>query len=333
MAKSDSSSGDPLHHDAEWLRQKYVVEGLTQNEIGDLAGVTTGCISQWMRRLNIPTSHKSERHIDPSDRKKYTDPDWLHTQYVDKDRSQAEIANEVGVSQRHISRKLHELEITTRSGGLQIPSDAREKLSDESWLKNRYLHDELSIADIAAQVGVSATTVRDRLIESGVSLRPRATWAERIEKSCANCDTTFKVKPSFSRLRFCSQLCFRVHSGPTSIEKTGWEILDRIGVGYRIEENINQYWVDAFVPDLRLCVEFDGTYWHGHPQTKPWDEAQVATREKDQRKVADLREDGYSVIRIWGHDLRDSPERVEERLRELIEREQFSDSGEHLFGE
>src|SRR5690606_18773895 len=42
-------NGEPAYKNKEWLRQKYVVEGLTQKEIASLVGCTDHTIRKWVR--------------------------------------------------------------------------------------------------------------------------------------------------------------------------------------------------------------------------------------------------------------------------------------------
>ncbi len=46
------------YRDASWLSEKYVEEGLTQEEIGEICGVCTSTISKWLRRHGIEGRNK-----------------------------------------------------------------------------------------------------------------------------------------------------------------------------------------------------------------------------------------------------------------------------------
>lgn len=46
--------GDRLYKDGEWLRQKYVDEGLSVHQIGTLADSNGDTIWKWLRRHDIP---------------------------------------------------------------------------------------------------------------------------------------------------------------------------------------------------------------------------------------------------------------------------------------
>jgi DNA mismatch endonuclease, patch repair protein len=62
----------------------------------------------------------------------------------------------------------------------------------------------------------------------------------------------------------------------------------------------------------RVAVFVDGCFWHGCPihYTKPasshdfWQEKVSANRRRDRRVDRKLRSEGWTVVRIWEHDLK-----------------------------
>lgn len=74
---------------------------------------------------------------------------------------------------------------------------------------------------------------------------------------------------------------------------------------------------DIVFPVRRVCVFVDGCFWHGcsrHfilPKTNPawWHEKISANRERDLRQARALRRAGWTVFRIWEHEL--TPEGLE----------------------
>jgi DNA mismatch endonuclease, patch repair protein len=71
----------------------------------------------------------------------------------------------------------------------------------------------------------------------------------------------------------------------------------------------------------RIAVFIDGCYWHGckcrkMPKTnrKYWQAKFRDNQKRDKRTTVDLRAQGWHVIRIWEHELKQSPQRVVERI-------------------
>lgn len=60
----------------------------------------------------------------------------------------------------------------------------------------------------------------------------------------------------------------------------------------------------------RVAVFVDGAFWHGHPDHywgqsgAFWDEKIARNRARDARVDAELREGGWTVIRIWDFEIR-----------------------------
>lgn len=83
---------------------------------------------------------------------------------------------------------------------------------------------------------------------------------------------------------------------------------------------------DVAVPSLRLAVFMEGCFWHGCPRHGRIPKTNVAFwREKisrnirrDRRNRAELRRLGWTVWRVWEHDLR--PSRVRTTRRNLRRR-------------
>lgn len=81
-------------------------------------------------------------------------------------------------------------------------------------------------------------------------------------------------------------------ANPSSIELMVRNALDAMGVHYVPQFPIGRYAADIYVPQRRLVIECDGTYWHEQ------------RRERDQRRDAYMERHGYSVLRLAERDIR-----------------------------
>jgi DNA mismatch endonuclease, patch repair protein len=68
---------------------------------------------------------------------------------------------------------------------------------------------------------------------------------------------------------------------------------------------------DLAWPALRVAVFVDGAFWHGHPSRhrpgrsgRYWDEKIATNVARDRRVDGELRELGWSVLRVWDFELR-----------------------------
>jgi DNA mismatch endonuclease, patch repair protein len=88
---------------------------------------------------------------------------------------------------------------------------------------------------------------------------------------------------------------------------------------------------DIAWPARKVAVFVDGAFWHGHPSRhKPgrsgayWDEKIATNMARDRRVDAELRERGWTVLRMWDfevwRDLTGTVERVRGALETLPDR-------------
>jgi len=79
---------------------------------------------------------------------------------------------------------------------------------------------------------------------------------------------------------------------------------------------------DVVFPAQRVVIFVDGCFWHGCPhcnRKRPetnheyWERKIGRTVERDKRNSQALAEDGWRVIRIWEHELKDAQGRSEAR--------------------
>lgn len=82
--------------------------------------------------------------------------------------------------------------------------------------------------------------------------------------------------------------------------------------GYRFRRNVRTLAgsPDLVFPQHKLAVFIDGDFWHGfrypcwqHKITQFWKDKIEANRSRDQRNFRRLRRSGWSVVRVWQHEI------------------------------
>lgn len=68
-----------------------------------------------------------------------------------------------------------------------------------------------------------------------------------------------------------------------------------LGITYLIEKKIDKYFIDCYIPALKLCIEINGEYWHSLTEVK----------EKDKLKKEYLTSCGYVVLIIKENECKD----------------------------
>lgn len=161
-----------LLEDKEWLRQKYHKEGLTLKEVGEICNCADSTVRYWMQNHDMDTDSKSESFTD-GDVAKLQDEEWLSEQYHDKDKSQKQIADELGLSQSAVYKymKRHDME-SKRLGWHNVMGNI-EKLDDEEWLREQYVDNENSQMQIAKKLGISQQSVGRYMEKYGIESRLR----------------------------------------------------------------------------------------------------------------------------------------------------------------
>lgn len=93
-------------------------------------------------------------------------------------------------------------------------------------------------------------------------------------------DKTFSLKPSSIEIKLAKQL-------------------DEIGIRYiqqkHISNGIRNFYLDFYIPSLRLVIECNGDYWHNLPDR----------RERDKELKEYVESTGRRIIFIWEHEIND----------------------------
>ncbi|MBF6612175.1 MAG: DUF559 domain-containing protein [Chloroflexi bacterium] len=109
---------------------------------------------------------------------------------------------------------------------------------------------------------------------------------------------------------------------PNHVERQGYSLLNDLGVEYVRQHLVgNKFCVDAFVPCVKLVIQFDGDYWHGNPAFFPNPDARQRKRMIiDKSQDAYMATCGFTVCRIWASDLKIKPETIKAQLLDVLAR-------------
>lgn len=146
-------------------------------------------------------------------------------------------------------------------------------------------------------------------------------YKEKVRKVCKMCGKVVYVKPSLAeRFGFCSRRCTGAYVSTlwprtSSIEMLLREELTRRGIAFAPEYPVGQFAIDIAIPEHRIAIEADGTYWHSRPEQKP----------KDKRRDTFLRNRAWTVFRFpeprIRSDVRGCVDEVEKHIAsQLLER-------------
>lgn len=160
------------YRNKNWLENKYTTEKHSIREISKLCNCNEGTIRRWLHKFNLRVRHGLEARI--SNRKKYTDRDWLTEQYVDKMNTQMQIAEECNCSDGTIRRwmKYFNISVRSESEARSLRHSAIEaKYKNPEFLRNEYINKKKSSVKIAEELGCTRPTILEWLRHFDIPVR------------------------------------------------------------------------------------------------------------------------------------------------------------------
>ena len=115
----------------------------------------------------------------------------------------------------------------------------------------------------------------------------------------------------------------RIRSRDTKIEKNMSSLLRKNKIRYRRFPKV--FGSPDFVVEKKLLVFCDGDFWHGYgygkkkkPRKKFWRDKIERNMVRDRKVTRKLRADGWSVIRLWEHDIEKRPESCVRKIKKSL---------------
>jgi lambda repressor-like predicted transcriptional regulator len=159
--------------DPAWLAARYQRDGCSAQQIAGEAGVSRRLVLIALERHGIARRRRGRRSGSA-----VADAGWLRREYVDRGRTTADIAAELGLADDTIRDALLRHGITPRRrGGVagRRKPGRPPQLEDPQWLAARYWEQRLSIRAVARELRVSASAVRAAMLRHDIPRRPPAT--------------------------------------------------------------------------------------------------------------------------------------------------------------
>jgi predicted DNA-binding protein YlxM (UPF0122 family) len=176
VAKGDIS---PLT-DEDWLRDQYVNQERSMDDIADDLELSTGAVRSWLEKHEIDRRSAHDTLTD-GDLEPLRNGDWIQQQYIKEERSTYEIANELDVDRGTVSNWLDRHSIDTRGNTEGFGSDPVEELQDAGWLYEQYHGHKKSSEEIASEVDVDTTTVQNWLHRHNIRVRSGLQYHDHLD--------------------------------------------------------------------------------------------------------------------------------------------------------
>ena len=115
----------------------------------------------------------------------------------------------------------------------------------------------------------------------------------------------------------------RIRFKDTKIEKKTASMLRKNKIRYRKHPKL--FGSPDFIVEKKILVFCDGDFWHGYqygrkkkPPKKFWRDKIERNMERDRKVTRKLRADGWSVVRLWEHDIEMNPEKCVGKIRRCL---------------
>ena len=159
-----SATDEPKYRDEAWLRENYIAELKSTIEIAEECDCSDTTIQYWLKKYGIEMEPELRRVKD----KRLTDADWLRRQYLAKNRTGYDIAEECGCSFSNVYTWL-------KRHGIEIAAEAHHapdsRLLDKEWLREKYSEDGYTMQQIARECGCSENAVGNWLEKHDIEVR------------------------------------------------------------------------------------------------------------------------------------------------------------------
>ena len=111
----------------------------------------------------------------------------------------------------------------------------------------------------------------------------------------------------------------RIRSKDTKIEKVMATLLRKNKIHYRRYPKL--FGSPDFIIEKKILLFCDGDFWHGYqydkkkkPPKKFWREKIERNMARDRKVSRKLRRDGWSVLRIWEHDIKKNTDKCMRKI-------------------
>lgn len=109
---------------------------------------------------------------------------------------------------------------------------------------------------------------------------------------------------------------WKMGENPTEPERLSAQILDELGLKYETQKIVGGKIFDFYIESANLLLEADGDYWHAYGLL----ESEMSMMQKksvrnDKRKNAIAKANGFELIRVWEHELKNDYDKVKERVK------------------
>lgn len=152
--------------------------------------------------------------------------------------------------------------------------------------------------------------------------RKKLTYAQMVKKAMAKARR--EASPEAAKLKKKKTLesqAKKMSNKMTAPEKVFADMMKEIGVEFETQKIIGKKIYDFYIPSKNMLVEVDGDYYHANPllyEEKDLNKMQIRNVRNDKFKDVLAKGSGYTIERVWEHDLNNDYKEQKKRFKKLL---------------
>ena len=305
----------------DYIFEEYWFNGRSFKDIADELGFVSGvCLYRYMKKYSFVRSHEEQlKDLKESNTGRVRTKEAkenvrkaVQKYYDEGNYDKSRFNGIINVNKKKAEGNLKKID--KKVGGI------------EEYLKREYTKNRKSLKTIAKEVGSNASYIKSLLIKYDIPIRGRGegnigkkyTMPEEQKQKLRYVfsDPEVKKKRSEAQKEVWSKLSYkdrinRTHNGcvagfnavlqntVSSIELKVKSQLDNIGIRYIQQKSVTNgernFYLDFYIPSLKLVIECNGDYWHNLPERKQ--------RDKELKEYVEST--GRKIVFIWEHEIKD----------------------------
>lgn len=253
------------------------------------------------------------------------DFDKLRELYVDKRLSSQEVAWTMGVHVSTVERNLRKMGWTRNPSQRKLSDEAYEVLNSREKLYDLYVAKGITYKEIAANLGVGASTVRRAL--DALEITRRSTGEARTSNDAY---LTLREAPTLTALyerlglsgtavelgvnrqtvaNHLVEFGVEISKGSSGENALAYELDGQLDLLRNYRKIIPPFEVDIYIPEQRFAIEFNGVYWHTE---------EMVGKDYHKKKFDLCAEKGVRLIQVWEDEWTDRRPAVLSMLRHKL---------------
>jgi len=155
--------------------------------------------------------------------------------------------------------------------------------------------------------------------------RKKLTYAQMVKKAMAKARR--EASPEAAKLMKKKKLesqAKKMANKMTAPERIFSDMMEELDIKFETQKVLGNKIYDFYIPSKNMMVEVDGDYYHANPliyESKDLNKMQIRNVKNDKFKDVLAKGNGFSIERVWEHDLNNDYKTQRKRFKKLLKDE------------